>query len=375
MPTIPPGIQGLPHAVLPPTYDEFKHWFAQWVTQRLSNADVRNATPGFGMNITATGISGSTKAQPTAAATLSVGSPITDLFDQPYILAPGTGSSELTQYRLLDVQVGVITLADTGPLGSVTISVFPNGIGNAQLRQSAPLSVMGSPTNAAVNVSDIVASADGQALQRLAGALGFAPLALGSIAQIANDTVLGNVSGGLAVPVALTQAQLATLVGVAVGANPTAKVGLTAVDGTAATFMTSDSSPELDVTIGPTWTGEHIFNPTSGQAITVQAVDNQYGIAVTGSATSGKSYGLQVVAGTTSADFSLVVESHAAAILLAVRGDGAIGLYGATPVVQRATATTHTTTNAITSASFGATQVAILKEIMNTLIAVGIWAA
>lgn len=51
------------------------------------------------------------------------------------------------------------------------------------------------------------------------------------------------------------------------------------------------------------------------------------------------------------------------------------GVYGVTPVVQRATATTHTTTNAAVSASFGATQLAILQEIMNTLIAVGIWAA
>lgn len=52
-----------------------------------------------------------------------------------------------------------------------------------------------------------------------------------------------------------------------------------------------------------------------------------------------------------------------------------VGFYGATPVVQRATATTHTTTNMVTSASFGATQVAIVQEIMNTLIALGVWAA
>lgn len=365
-PTIPKGVDGLPPPVLPATYALFRKWYPDYTKRILANGDVRNTTPGFGISVTGT---------PVKPATLSVGSPITDLFDQPYILAPGTGSSELTQYRLLDVQLGVIKLADTGPLGKVSIEIVTNGIGNTQLRQGAALSVVGNSTGFPANLSDIAASDDGQTLQRLAGALGFAPLALGSIAQIANDTVLGNVSGGVAVPVALTQAQLATLVGVAVGANPTAKVGLTAVDGTAATFMTSDSSPELNVTISPTWTGEHNFNPTSGQAITVLAVDNQYGIAVTGSATSGKSYGLKVVAGTTTADFALVVETHAAAIWFAVRGDGAIGMYGATPVVQRATATTHSTTNGITSASFGATQAAILHEIMNTLIAVGIWAA
>lgn len=42
-------------------------------------------------------------------------------------------------------------------------------------------------------------------------------------------------------------------------ANPTAKVGLTPVDGVAPSFMTSDSAPELDVTISPVWTGVHSF--------------------------------------------------------------------------------------------------------------------
>ncbi len=52
-----------------------------------------------------------------------------------------------------------------------------------------------------------------------------------------------------------------------------------------------------------------------------------------------------------------------------------VGFYGATPVVQRATATTHTTTNVVTSASFGTLQVAQIQEIQNTLIALGLWAA
>lgn len=52
-----------------------------------------------------------------------------------------------------------------------------------------------------------------------------------------------------------------------------------------------------------------------------------------------------------------------------------VGFYGATPVVQRATATTHTTTNVVTSASFGTLQVAQIQEIMNTLAACGLWAA
>jgi hypothetical protein len=42
-------------------------------------------------------------------------------------------------------------------------------------------------------------------------------------------------------------------------ANPTALVGLTAVNGTATTYMRSDGAPPIDLSIAPTWTGSHIF--------------------------------------------------------------------------------------------------------------------
>lgn len=45
----------------------------------------------------------------------------------------------------------------------------------------------------------------------------------------------------------------------AVGANPSASVGLAAVNGAAATFMRSDAAPALSVAIVPTWTGIHTF--------------------------------------------------------------------------------------------------------------------
>lgn len=47
-------------------------------------------------------------------------------------------------------------------------------------------------------------------------------------------------------------------------ANPTALVGLAAVNGTATTAMRSDAAPALDVTISPTWTGRHVFAPSGG---------------------------------------------------------------------------------------------------------------
>lgn len=45
-------------------------------------------------------------------------------------------------------------------------------------------------------------------------------------------------------------------------ANPSAQVGLTAVNGTATTGMRSDAAPSLNQGISPTWTGTHTFNGT-----------------------------------------------------------------------------------------------------------------
>lgn len=43
------------------------------------------------------------------------------------------------------------------------------------------------------------------------------------------------------------------------GANPTASLGLSAINGSAGTFLRSDGAPALDATIAPTWSGLHTF--------------------------------------------------------------------------------------------------------------------
>lgn len=45
-----------------------------------------------------------------------------------------------------------------------------------------------------------------------------------------------------------------------VGADPTATVGTTAINGTASTFLRSDAAQALNVTISPTWSGTHTFS-------------------------------------------------------------------------------------------------------------------
>ena len=69
-------------------------------------------------------------------------------------------------------------------------------------------------------------------------------------------------------------------------ANPTASLGLTAVNGSATTAMRSDGAPALDVGIVPTWTGLHTFKITDAvtNATSVLAViaHNSTGTPTTG---------------------------------------------------------------------------------------------
>ena len=51
---------------------------------------------------------------------------------------------------------------------------------------------------------------------------------------------------------------------VPVGANPTGTVGLSTVNGSAATFLRSDGAPPLSQAIAPSWTGKHIWKNGSG---------------------------------------------------------------------------------------------------------------
>lgn len=50
-------------------------------------------------------------------------------------------------------------------------------------------------------------------------------------------------------------------------ANPTGTIGLTAVNGSATTYLRSDGAPPLGVTISPTMTGNWIFAPSSGNTL------------------------------------------------------------------------------------------------------------
>jgi hypothetical protein len=68
-------------------------------------------------------------------------------------------------------------------------------------------------------------------------------------------------------------------------ANPSAVIGLSAVNGTATTFMTSDSAPALSQAIAPTWTALHTFTK-AGEAIFVNSASPFIRVQDTGAAGS-----------------------------------------------------------------------------------------
>lgn len=70
-----------------------------------------------------------------------------------------------------------------------------------------------------------------------------------------------------------------TPAGTATGANPSASLGLTAINGVAGTFMRSDAAPALDVSIAPTWTGLHRWN-NSGTYVFGGTIDNTAGSGI-----------------------------------------------------------------------------------------------
>lgn len=127
---VKPGIDGIPTSLIPTDPAAFIDWFKNSFLPRwAANADARNAIP--------------------TSASVQI-----------------TGDTNT-------------------PAG---IGIGANSITNGELVKRLPLSVMGNPTGALANVRDIVASSDGQFLQRSAGALIWGPAA-GSV--VATDSITG----------------------------------------------------------------------------------------------------------------------------------------------------------------------------------------
>lgn len=93
--------------------------------------------------------------------------------------------------------------------------------------------------------------------------------------RVANAATTGNVLRGNGTNFVSAQLAYSDLSGtptIPAGANPTASVGLSAVNGSAATFLRSDGAPALSQAIAPAWTGQHTFSEARSIASGASAV-------------------------------------------------------------------------------------------------------
>lgn len=160
-----------------------------------------------------------------------------------------------------------------------------------------------------------------------------AGITLAKMANLAANSIIGNNTGGSAAPIALSVSQVKTMLslnlventalstwagstnittlgtiatgtwqGSAIGAaylpgsfagfaNPTGSLGLTAVNGSAATAMRSDGAPALNVTISPVWTGSHTFKITDSATTTITDLMT-FGHGTSGTAAAGFGAGI-----------------------------------------------------------------------------------
>lgn len=221
------------------------------------------------------------------------------------ISAVGGGSGTVTSVSsgsLSPVFTTSVATSTTTPAISYTLSTAAahTVLGNATGSTAAP-----AYNTMSAALDDAISSTQGTILYR--SATGWVGLAPGTATNVLT-------TGGAGANPSWAAAGSGTV------ANPTASVGLTAVNGTATSAIRSDGAPALSQAITPTWTGAHIFN--HGATFNTLASTP---IEIAGVATSSVSDGLLIEAGTNASDFGQeILNAAGTALYFEVRGDGAL---------------------------------------------------
>jgi hypothetical protein len=217
------------------------------------------------------------------ASGILVGSPstyVTSAATSSNVRSLWSGTCDITTFLRGD---GACTNIISG--NAPTFSVYDSTAVANRLAIAADGSVtIGSPTGGDMGPGTINATAlyiNGDAVGTSSGAVSSVALTMPSVFTVTGSPVTS--AGTLTAAFATGQTQnqvlatpngssgavgLRSLVAAdipALGANPSASIGLTANNGAATTYMRSDATPALSQAIVPTWTGQHTFS-TVGSA-------------------------------------------------------------------------------------------------------------
>lgn len=199
----------------------------------------------------------------------------------------GVAGTSLGTLTLAGNTSGSVLLTPQAAAGTTTLTL-PNTSGTVTASASAPLSLntttgnVSCPTcaTATLNGAALTTSNDTNVTATLGGTpstallnatsitmgwSGTLSLARGGLggsqsAATANQIPVYPGGGAAAVPTSASTWLAAS----GVFGNPTATIGLTAVNGSATTAMRSDGAPALSQSIAPTWTGLHTYTATAG---------------------------------------------------------------------------------------------------------------
>ncbi len=182
-----------------------------------------------------------------------------------------------------------LTLGWTGQL-----AVSRGGTGNSALAAltktddaNVTLTLGGTPATALVNAASLTLGWTGQ-LSVPRGGSGAATLTgylkgNGAAAFTAVSTIpYSDINGTPTIPA---------------GANPSANIGLSAVNGVATSFMRSDGAPALSQSIAPTWTGQHVFTNSTGIPLTISTTAPLFALFETDQAVDNRRWGFQANGG------------------------------------------------------------------------------
>lgn len=176
---------------------------------------------------------------------------------------PTTGSAATPSFRAL-VNADIPTALTGKTYNGLTLTAVSVGFtiagGATGKTLTVPLDASVSGTNTGDQTITLTGDVTGSGTGSFAATIANDAVTYAKMQNIsATSRVLGRITTGSGDTEELTGANLATIIGTSLGANPSASVGLTAVNGTAGTYLRSDGAPALDQGIVPTWTGQHTF--------------------------------------------------------------------------------------------------------------------